>query len=150
LDGERALELGRGSDPQVSGWVISSHAGLLLALGGAQEAARLAGEALEVPGVFYASFDLAVLLHDLGRGGEVVEWSADLSEAWREPALKIASGDFASAAERYEAMGARGYSAYALLRSGSDANVRRALDFYRGVGATRYVQEGEGLLAATA
>ena len=28
--------------------------------------------------------------------------------------------------------------------------VRRALDFYRSVGATRYIREGEALLAATA
>ena len=39
---------------------------------------------------------------------------------------------------------------YARLRTGSEANVRQALDFYRSVGATRYIREGEALLAATA
>ncbi len=40
--------------------------------------------------------------------------------------------------------------AYARLRSGLDAEVRRALEFYRSVGAMRYVREGESLLAASA
>ena len=40
--------------------------------------------------------------------------------------------------------------AYARLRSGNDDQVQRALAFYRSVGATRYIEEGEALLAATA
>ena len=36
------------------------------------------------------------------------------------------------------------------LQSGIDSEVRKAIDFYRSVGATRYVREGEAMLAATA
>ena len=35
-------------------------------------------------------------------------------------------------------------------RAEADEQLRRALAFYRGVGATRYVREGEALLAASA
>jgi hypothetical protein len=38
----------------------------------------------------------------------------------------------------------------ARLRSGIDSEVRWALEFYRSVGATRYIKEGEALLAASA
>ena len=36
------------------------------------------------------------------------------------------------------------------LQSGIDAEVRKAIDFYGSRGATRYLREGEALLAATA
>ena len=35
-------------------------------------------------------------------------------------------------------------------RAEADAQLHRALAFYRSVGATRYIREGEALLAATA
>jgi hypothetical protein len=35
-------------------------------------------------------------------------------------------------------------------RAEADEQLRRALAFYRSVGATRYVREGEALLAASA
>jgi hypothetical protein len=35
-------------------------------------------------------------------------------------------------------------------RAEADEQLRSALSFYRGVGATRYVREGEALLAASA
>ena len=35
------------------------------------------------------------------------------------------------------------------LRSGTDADVRLALEFYRSVGATRYLDEGESMLATS-
>ena len=35
-------------------------------------------------------------------------------------------------------------------RADADAQLRQALAFYRSVGATAYVREGEGLLAASA
>jgi hypothetical protein len=40
--------------------------------------------------------------------------------------------------------------AYARLRSGRDHEVRRALEFYRSVGATRFIEQGESMLAASA
>jgi hypothetical protein len=47
-------------------------------------------------------------------------------------------------------MGAVPEAAYVRLKSGVESEVRRALEFYRSVGATRYLNEGEALLARTA
>jgi len=62
----------------------------------------------------------------------------------------IAGGDFHAAAEALEKIGDRAHEAYCRLRSGTDADVRRALEFYRSVGAARYMREGEALLARSA
>jgi hypothetical protein len=40
--------------------------------------------------------------------------------------------------------------AYARLRTGEPAHVERALAFFRSVDATRYIEQAEGLLAASA
>ena len=47
-------------------------------------------------------------------------------------------------------MGSLPDEADARLRSGIEAEVLRALEFYRSVGATRYIRDGEALLAASA
>ena len=68
-------------------------------------------------------------------------------------------GDFAAAATSYANLGLQTYEARARLRVASDlvaagrrpeadAQLARALAFYRSVGATRYIREGEALLAA--
>ena len=79
---------------------------------------------------------------------------------WAEAARLYFAGEFAQAADRYEAMGsltdeaeARLRAARHLIESGRPeegaAQLERALSFYRGVEATRLVREGEALLAAT-
>ena len=40
-------------------------------------------------------------------------------------------------------------AAYVRLKSGTEREVRRALEFYRSVSATRYVAEGEAMLATS-
>jgi hypothetical protein len=47
-------------------------------------------------------------------------------------------------------MGHLSLEAFARLQSGREPEVRQALDFYRRAGATRYIREGEALLAASA
>jgi hypothetical protein len=42
------------------------------------------------------------------------------------------------------------YEAFFRLQTGAERDVRIALEFYRRVGATRYVREGESQLAALA
>ena len=65
------------------------------------------------------------------------------------------------AAEIFDGMGAPTPAAFCRLRAAealvaegrraeADEQLRRALAFYRGVGATRFVREGETLLAASA
>ena len=54
-----------------------------------------------------------------------------------------------AAADILAEIGSKPDEAYARLRSGNEADVRRALDFYRSVGATRYLDEGESMLATS-
>jgi class 3 adenylate cyclase/tetratricopeptide (TPR) repeat protein len=79
---------------------------------------------------------------------------------WAEAARLYFAGEFAQAADRYEAIGsltdeaeARLRAARHLIESGRPdegaAQLEQALSFYRGVEATRFVREGEALLAAT-
>ena len=81
--------------------------------------------------------------------------------AWLRGARALADGDYRQAVEIYEATGAvtdvaaaQLYAARKLVDAGrraeADLYLRPALAFYRSVGATRRVREGEALLAASA
>ena len=76
-----------------------------------------------------------------------------------QAALALASEDCEAAAERYAEIGSLPDEAYARLRAAerlvgegngaeADVQLQRALAFWRSVGATRYIREGETLLAA--
>jgi tetratricopeptide (TPR) repeat protein len=78
---------------------------------------------------------------------------------WIDVARMLLDGRHAAAADVFAEIGARPYEAFARLRAAgalaadgdrrsADEQLRRALAFYRSVGATRYVREGEALLAA--
>ena len=80
---------------------------------------------------------------------------------WKEVALAGADGDFSRAADLFAARGAPTFEAEARLcaaeelieagrRAEGEAELQKALAFYRKVGATRYIQQGEALLAASA
>ena len=69
---------------------------------------------------------------------------------WLAAAEAAAAGDWGRAAEIYEECGSDLSVAFAKLQTGSDADVRAALDFYRSVGAPHYVRQAEARLAATA
>ncbi len=150
-DSERGVELSRGSDPQIAAPVLATRAFALLALGDRDEASQIASEHLAIPPYFYGCVEIACVLHDLGRNEELAAWVPTLNAAaWQAPVEAIAGGDFHAAAEALEKIGDRAHEAYCRLRSGTDADVRRALEFYRSVGAARYVREGEALLARSA
>ena len=72
------------------------------------------------------------------------------STRWLEAARAFARGDYLHAAELFSEIGSRPNEAYARLAKGDDANVRRALEFYRSVGATFYIARAEALLPASA
>jgi tetratricopeptide (TPR) repeat protein len=150
-DTAKAVDLARRSDPQVLGSVLAARALVLLTLGDREEASRLASETLEVPAYFYTAFDLATVLHDLDRAEELRGWLEVLGTRYAaEAARAIGRGDFHRAAEILAPTGNVADEAYARLRSGRDEDVRRALEFYGSVGATRYIAEAEALLAASA
>jgi predicted ATPase/class 3 adenylate cyclase len=80
---------------------------------------------------------------------------------WDRAADAVLDGRWVDAADAYDEIGARPFAALAALRSTqtlvehgrraeADEQLRRALAFYRSVGATRYIREGESLLAASA
>ncbi|HEU4672292.1 MAG TPA: AAA family ATPase [Candidatus Limnocylindrales bacterium] len=80
---------------------------------------------------------------------------------WLEAAERVAAGDWPGAVDVYATIESPGDVAFAHLRAGeqlvaaerraeADGHLAAALEFYRRVGATRYVAQAEALLAATA
>jgi len=79
---------------------------------------------------------------------------------WDRAAQAVLDRRWVDAADAYDGMGALPYAALAALRATdafvalgrraeADVQLRRAVAFYRPVGASRYIREGETLLAAT-
>jgi tetratricopeptide (TPR) repeat protein len=158
-DLERSVELGRAArNPQLLYPGLAAFAAVQVELGAPDAAAAALDELLarlrERP-VLASAFwlvDLSYALTALGR-------EADLNDAfghlpaptpWTEAARAYASKDYRRAAEMFAEIGSKPDEAYARLRSGEELEVRRALEFYRSVGATRYLDEGERMLARSA
>jgi class 3 adenylate cyclase/tetratricopeptide (TPR) repeat protein len=170
-DAERALELARvAKDPQLL-WPALAFAARVFSTADSERAGDLVAEFLsewEAQGWPRASesdwlTDLVVVLPLLNREGEFLQGAAHMtmSTPWLKAALAYVSGDFRRAADVYAAMGAEPEAAYARLRAAAalvrdgkraeaDAELQSALAFWRSVGATAYVREGEALLAASA
>ena len=151
-DSARGVDLGREQkDLQAFAPMLALRARILLALEGTAEAAALVDEVLAQPLHYAAVVDLAWALTDLQRTEELLSRAEELGPTpWLEAALAIAGGRIESAADILAEMGNVADEAYARLRSGRDHEIRRALEFYRSVGATRYIEQGESMLAATA
>jgi class 3 adenylate cyclase/tetratricopeptide (TPR) repeat protein len=171
-DAQQGLELARlAKDPQVL-WPALSFGARAFYTTDAKRADELAGEVLAewMAAGFPISGSESEWLCDLvvalpaGRKGEFLEAVSQATKfptPWRAAAAAYASGDFLRAAEVYEDIGARPEGAYARLgaaeslvregrRAEADAELQRALSFWRSVGATAYVREGEALLAESA
>ena len=87
----------------------------------------------------------------LARGDDFLAVTADMQATrWTEANRAFARGEYVRAADMFAGIGTRPAEAYARLASGDEAEVRRALGFYRSVGAVRFVQRGEALLPASA
>jgi len=133
------------------GTAVSGLARVLLAGGRREDANTLVTELLELEPDWYALPDLAVCLVGLDRADQLQPVSdAFETSVWLDAAKAFAAGDYTSAADIYADMGSLPDEADARLRSGIEAEVLRALEFYRSVGATRYIRDGEALLAASA
>jgi class 3 adenylate cyclase/tetratricopeptide (TPR) repeat protein len=169
-DSERALTLARAAqDPQALYPALAFHSQILLTIGLRAEAVPFVDELLALlPSrgsglVSYWASTLAVVLTALGRRDEVepVIETAAISTRWLDAARAYAAGAFEEAADVYAEIGALPDEAFARLRGAetlvdagrrvdADAQLQRALAFYRAVGATAYTREGEALLAASA
>ena len=157
-------------DPQIVQPTLGMTAHIFHAVGDERRAAELAAEAIErLRGMSQLAF-AGVELHyltwvasGLGRAAEVSEFAErdPVDSDWLRAVRAIAAGDLRRAAEIYDEMGALSAAAFYHLRAAdqlvaegrraeADEQLRPALAFYRGVGATRYVREGEALLAASA
>ena len=148
-------------DPQALGPALAARGLDLLARGATEEANVLADEVVALRDeegnapYFTWLIDLGWLLHDLDRSAELPsDPSGSLFHAGAE---LIVRGDFGGAADLFASKGMRTDEAYARLRAAEqlagaerDAQLQQALAFYRSVGATYYVRQGEALLAATA
>jgi class 3 adenylate cyclase len=167
-DSDLAVESARAiRDPQAIVPALAARAFLAAATLDPEGASRLLAEladvrrTLEIAPTGIWMIDLAFALLELGREAELAGEADELgpSTPWRDAALAVARGDLVGAADILEATGAVTLEAHARLRAaGRLAAERRhreaaeqlaaALAFYRGVGATAAVREGEALLAA--
>ncbi len=168
-DMEQALVLARRSgDGQLLVPAIVGRGAVLIEEGRRDEASALAAELLEMGARFIAVANDVVIVHaawlmrDLG----LQDAFASLLEVsqptpWVEAASAISSGELRRATDVLGEIGYRTGEVYARLRvakqrveegrrAEADAELNRALAFYREVGATRYVREGEALLAESA
>jgi tetratricopeptide (TPR) repeat protein len=170
-DAERAVESARpAGDPQVIFSNVGIAAQVFLLAGDEERASRLLGEILDgYRGVRQIGFSavwahtVAWVAQSVGRGEEFLELVRNEpgDTPWIRAARAIASRDFVAAADIFGEMGIRTFEAFYRLRAAeafaaegrraeADEQLRQALAFYSSVGATRYVREGEALLAASA
>jgi class 3 adenylate cyclase len=170
-DADAGLEHARASrEPQMLYPMLAFRARALLAAGREQEANMEANELLALlaqQGVLPTepdwSGELADVLQALGRGAELLELLAHAKTPtlWLEAAAAVAAEDSERAADLYDQIGAQPDAAFARLqaarrlvaagrRAEANAQLSRALGFYRQVGATAYVGQADALTAASA
>jgi tetratricopeptide (TPR) repeat protein len=114
-------------------------------------------------GEAFAVVEFTLLLEELGRSVTPIITAADARPAapWLQAAAAVAREEHADAADRLAELRTPPLEAAVRLRAAerlvadgrraeADAQLQRALAFYRSVGATRYIRESEALLAATA
>lgn len=170
-DSARALELARQvGDPQILLPVLLESALVYTETGDRSRAIALFDETVgylrELPDMGFAisfTHTIAWLARVFGREAEVEPiFSAETVESrWLRVAETILAGDLRGAAEMLADMNVPAFEAFYRLRAAealvgegrraeADEQLGPALAFYRSVGATRYVREGEALLAASA
>jgi hypothetical protein len=160
---DQVVEHGRHvADPQALIPALALGAFVYAELGAPERARPLLDEIEPMP--FIAAVPDA--LFAAARLGANDDWAARTRACRRKTPFDAAAdavlaGRWIDAADVYDEMGARPYAALASLRAAevlvaegrraeADEQLARALAFWRSVGATRYVREGEALLAATA
>ena len=170
-DAERTIEYAREiRDPQALHPDLSRAALIFQSTSNEQRAEETLSEALEglreLHRFGFAAHDLpslawvAVMRGREPELSELVERESFVSP-WLRATAAVLAHDFRGAAEIYAEMGSPAHDAFYRLRATeqlvaegrraeADEQLRPALAFYRSVGATRYVREGETLLAASA
>jgi class 3 adenylate cyclase/tetratricopeptide (TPR) repeat protein len=165
------VELGRQQQaPEALQAALALHAHALLVAGSVEEASARAGELLALlaeQGVLVTNPDwsgaLALVLHDLGRGAELMELVAQVTPPtpWLQAATAVASGDFGRAAELYGDIGSLPDEAFTRLRAArrlldaghrtdAEEQLQLALAFCRKVDAVAHLREAMALRTASA
>jgi class 3 adenylate cyclase/tetratricopeptide (TPR) repeat protein len=169
-DSEKALAMARGAkDPQVLHPALGERARILFVSGRRPEARVAIEELLAVVAATGTDLSMAswfvsaaLVLGAQGRGAELVELALSAPETpWIEAGKAIAVGDLLAAADGLARIGSRPEEAFARLSAGrllwekgesneAEAQLELALEFYRPVKATAYVDQAEALLRSTA
>jgi class 3 adenylate cyclase/tetratricopeptide (TPR) repeat protein len=159
-DIEHALERARAAqDPQVVYPAGRFGMYVFWAVGETARARELLGRIVEAPlsSVSQAALPQVGLIeavwfaHTVDLGPRFLErFDVPTPTPWFEAARAIVGGEPVRAADVLEEIGALPEAAFTRLRSGEAGQAERALEFYRSVGARRYIREGETLLAASA
>jgi len=150
-------------DPQALVPALVGAARLNVEAGRVDEAKGLAREALAEAPATYSLADLAWVAAELDFAPELLERleRIPLQTKWGDATRALLQRDFATAAEVYYDMGvldreaaARQRAAAQLVADGrraeADEQLLKSLAFWRSVGATRFIRQGEALLAKTA
>jgi tetratricopeptide (TPR) repeat protein len=130
----------------------------------AEELLRRYAGTVRTVGMAHLGFSPLAALAALGLGmrDELADAIASThASRWRDANLAILAGRFAEGADELERMGVAGLAPFVRLAGGeallsegrraeADEQLARAGEFFRRVGATRYLQRTEALLAATA
>jgi class 3 adenylate cyclase/tetratricopeptide (TPR) repeat protein len=157
-DIHRTRDLARlAKNPQLLHMGLASFAAINAELGLVDEASAAVNELFadwRVHPILASAFwllDLAYALVPLGRARELEEVLAEVrvQTPWADAARACAAGDLSGAAAVLDSIEALPEAAYVRLKSGLESEVRRALEFYRSVGAARYAAEGEAMLATS-
>jgi class 3 adenylate cyclase len=154
------LELARvAADPQMLVPALGFHTRVLWALGDVEadeRAVELADVCRRSPlGIAHDWFpEVAIALAGLGRTLELEAMAESVSTPtpWRDAALALGRGDPLTAVEIFHAMPAGPFEAEARLFAASDgleADLPRAIEFFRQVGAAASLAEAERLLATS-
>jgi tetratricopeptide (TPR) repeat protein len=143
---------------------LDLYAQLLVDAGAAAQAQEVADELLSLPVNTAPPFGLAWAAGMLEREREVRTAALEAAPRytrWHEAVEAILDKDYSRAAELFDAIGELPEAAYARLRAAeqsaeqgrrreSHEHLEKALAFWRSVDATRYIREGEAMLARTA
>jgi hypothetical protein len=170
-DASSALQLARdASDLQALLPALAFDARVLLATDHLQEANARADEVLAaiaalemIPTTPDWPGELAIVLHRLGRGAELLRLADRVSTPtpWLRAATAMAAGDFEQAADTYARIRSLPDEAYARLRAAQqhlaagrrvrgNAQLQQALAFYRQVHAPGYLREADAFITASA
>ncbi|HUF59729.1 MAG TPA: adenylate/guanylate cyclase domain-containing protein [Actinomycetota bacterium] len=168
-DADRGVEVGRAArDPQALLPALAERSRALFLIGRTEDAVASIQEILDSvdpkPAMDWAWWIVpaAIVFTEVGRAEEILSLGGeDLPSRWIQAGRLWASGDLSGAADRFEEIGSAPDEAYArvkeaerLIEAGRRAEagpfLSRALELYRGMGATASIREAEQLLAPPA